>query len=51
MQRFPIKVAKAVTPHGYEGELEAIKQSTDFTVKNIGNARNLFMCSDSQSAI
>ena len=53
LQSSPIKLAKAVTPHGssYAGELEAIKLGTDFAVKNIGNARNLFIYSDSQSAI
>ena len=33
------------------GELETIKLDTDFAVKIIGNARNLFMYSDSQSPI
>ena len=44
-----MKLANAVTH--YEGELEAIKLGTDFTVRNIRNVRNLFVYSDSESAI
>ena len=53
LQSSPIKLAEAVTPHGssYGGELEAIKLGTDFAVKNNGNARNLSIYFDSQSAI
>ena len=45
LQSSQLKLTKAVTLHGsrYERELEAIKLGTDFTVKNIGNTRNLFM--------
>ena len=49
LQSSPIKLANAVTH--YEGELEAIKLGTDFTVRNIRNVKNLFVYSDSQSAI
>ena len=47
---FGCRLTKAVAPHGssYEGELEAIKLRTD--VKNICNARSLFMYSDSESS-
>ena len=53
LQISSIKNAKTVTPLGSRntGELEAIKLGTDFAVKNIGNARNLFIYSDSHSAI
>ena len=49
LQSSPIKLANAVTH--YEGELEAIKLETDLIVRNIRNARNLFVYSNSQSAI
>ena len=44
-----MKLANAVTH--YEGELEAIKLGTDFTVRNIRNVRNLFVYSDLESGI
>ena len=45
LQSSPIKLTKAVTPHGssYVGELESIKLGTDFAVNNIRNAKNLFI--------
>ena len=51
--KFSNQIAKAVTHHGssYAGEPETIKLGTDVAVKNIGNARNLFMYSDPQSGI
>ena len=52
-QSSSIKLAKAVTPRGssYADELEVIKLGTSFPVKDIRNAVNLFIHSDSQSAI
>ena len=53
LQSSSIKLAKAVTPCGssYADELEVIKLGTSFPVKDIRNAVNLFMPSDSQTAI
>ena len=46
----PVGNGTTIRCHG-EGQNEAIKLGTNFSVKNIGSARNLFMYSDSQSAI
>ena len=54
LQSSPIKLAKLVTPHCsiYASEFEASNQVyADFTFKNVGNARNLFIYYYSESAI
>ena len=50
----PIKLAKAVTSSGtsYEGELEAIKISADYTKESISNStENMHIFGDCQAAI